>query len=60
MLSLEGDSTFSSDKVAATADIHLNNYTEDSKYRLASQSTGKPHYVAASSVDQKRGPFLYL
>jgi len=62
VLSLEGDSTFSSDKVAATADIHVNNYTEDGKYRLASQSVGKPRNVAASmsSVDQKHGPFLYL
>ena len=38
VLSLEGDDTFSSDKVAATADIHVNNYTEDGKFRSVSMS----------------------
>ena len=33
ILSLEGDGTFPSDKVASTADIYVNNYTEDGKYR---------------------------
>ena len=35
VLSLEGVSTFSSDKVASSADIYVNNYTEDGKYRSA-------------------------
>jgi len=33
VLSLEGDDTFAADKVASTADIHANNYTDDGKYR---------------------------
>ena len=60
VLSLEGDDTFSSDKVAATADIDVNYYTEDGKYntvpkteQLRSHFVGKTRDVSipASAVN---------
>ena len=38
VLSSEGDSTFPSNKVAANAEIYVNNYTEDGKYRTSSRT----------------------
>lgn len=47
VLSLEGDGTFPSDKVAATADIYVNNYTEDGKYRSVPKiEQPRPHFAA--------------
>ena len=62
-MSLEGDDTFSSDKVALTADIHINNYTEECNYRLMSTSEQpRSHFVSKvrdvsisdSAVDHNR------
>jgi len=47
VLSLEGDGTFPSDKVAATSDIYVNNYTEDGKYRSVPKiEQPRPHFAA--------------
>ena len=43
VLSLEDDGTFPSEKVAATADIHVNNYTEDGKYRSSPLTSKTDH-----------------
>jgi len=53
VLSLEGDGTFSSEKVAATADIHVNNYTEDGKYR-SSPLTSKTDHTNKTFVNKTR------
>ena len=60
VLSLEGDGTFASDKVAANADIYVNNYTEDGKYRSSSRteqsrafvSRPREHVSVSSSVSR--------
>jgi len=49
VLSLEGDSTFSSDKVASSADIYVNNYTEDGKYRSALKPEHSRMYFGGKS-----------
>ena len=64
VFSLEGDDTFAADKVASTADIHANNYTDDGKYRsMPKTEQPRSHFVtkmrdvsiSASAVGQNRG-----
>ena len=53
VLSLQGDGTFASEKVASTADIYVNNYTEDGKYRTASMHffvKGREHVSSNASA----------
>ena len=54
VLSLEADSTFSSDKVASSADIYVNNYTEDGKYRSASKPEHSHMYFGGKSYARPR------
>jgi len=63
VLSLERDGTYTSEKVAATAGIyHINNYTEDGKYRSSTieqsrlRFEGREHFlVTASAINDNRG-----
>jgi len=54
---LEGDSTFSSDKIASSADIYVNNYTEDCKYRSALKPEHSRTYCGGKSYAGPREMF---